>query len=135
MPAHVCVVEPRPSSQAQAASCFSLLLHMVPCSTCHWRLPHQLQRFAQHLAQSQATIQLLTVLPAATCSPPPAGVERNARVGDSAEKRKAEIPIVQLNPGGVLNHKYAAEIAARGSGVAYTVIRCTGARRGVLGRG
>lgn len=34
-----------------------------------------------------------------------AGVERNARIGDDAEARKADIPIVQLNPGGVLNHK------------------------------
>jgi hypothetical protein len=29
-----------------------------------------------------------------------AGVERNARIGDDAEARKRDIPIVQLNPGG-----------------------------------
>ena len=28
-----------------------------------------------------------------------AGVERNARIGDDEEKRKKDIPIVQLNPG------------------------------------
>ena len=37
-----------------------------------------------------------------------AGVERNAKIGDDEERRKADIPIVQLNPGGVLNHKSVA---------------------------
>ena len=55
-----------------------------------------------------------------------AGVERNALVGNDEEKRKAEIPIVQLNPGGILNHKYDGEIAVRASGLPYTVIRPTG---------
>ncbi|GFH14890.1 uncharacterized protein HaLaN_11023, partial [Haematococcus lacustris] len=31
-------------------------------------------------------------------------VERNAIIGDDAEARKRDIPIVQLNPGGTLNH-------------------------------
>lgn len=55
-----------------------------------------------------------------------AGVERNARIGDDAEARKRDIPIVQLNPGGVLNHKYAGEAAVRASGLAYAVVRPTG---------
>jgi uncharacterized protein YbjT (DUF2867 family) len=55
-----------------------------------------------------------------------AGVERNAIVGDDAERRAKEIPIVRLNPGGVLNHKHSAETAVRESGLAYSVIRCTG---------
>ncbi|KAF8071307.1 IP5P13 [Scenedesmus sp. PABB004] len=55
-----------------------------------------------------------------------AGVERNAIIGDDAAARKADIPIVQLNPGGVLNWKYEAEAALRGSGLPYTIIRCTG---------
>jgi len=55
-----------------------------------------------------------------------AGVERNALVGDDAERRRKEIPIVQLNPGGVLNHKLAAEAAVRESGLPYCVVRCTG---------
>lgn len=54
-----------------------------------------------------------------------AGVERNALIGDDEEKRKKDIPIVQLNPGGVLNHKYAGEEIVRGSGLPYTVVRCT----------
>ena len=55
------------------------------------------------------------------------GVERNAVIGDDAEARKADIPIVQLNPGGTLNYKYMGEAAVRGAGVPYTVIRSTGA--------
>ncbi|KAK9814216.1 hypothetical protein WJX72_002437 [[Myrmecia] bisecta] len=55
-----------------------------------------------------------------------AGVERNALIGDDAEARKKDIPIVQLNPGGTLNHKYTGETAVRSSGAAYTVIRATG---------
>ena len=55
-----------------------------------------------------------------------AGVERNARVGDDEAARKKDIPIVQLNPGGILNHKYEGEMAVRASGVSYTVVRPTG---------
>ena len=55
-----------------------------------------------------------------------AGVERNAVVGDDVAARKKEIPIVQLNPGGVLNYKYEGECTARASGFPYSVIRCTG---------
>lgn len=55
-----------------------------------------------------------------------AGVERNAIIGDDPIKRKADIPIVQLNPGATLNHKYAAEIAVRESGYPYCVVRSTG---------
>jgi hypothetical protein len=55
------------------------------------------------------------------------GVERNAIIGDDAAARKRDIPIVQLNPGGVLNYKYDAECALRASGLPYTIIRCTGA--------
>lgn len=55
-----------------------------------------------------------------------AGVERNAIVGDDAKRRAKEIPIVVLNPGGVLNHKLAAEAAVRECGLPYSVIRCTG---------
>ena len=55
-----------------------------------------------------------------------AGVERNALVGDNEEARKKEIPIVQLNPGGILNYKYDGEIAVRSSGLSYSVVRPTG---------
>lgn len=44
----------------------------------------------------------------------------------AAEARKKDIPIVQLNPGGTLNHKYAGETAVRNSGLPYSVIRSTG---------
>lgn len=72
-----------------------------------------------------------------------AGVERNAIIGDDAEARKKDIPIIQLNPGGVLNYKYDAEVKARASGFPYCVVRCTGeewvlrgggSRRGCTGR-
>ena len=56
-----------------------------------------------------------------------AAVERNARIGNDAAARKADIPIVQLNPGGVLNQKYAGETALRASGAAYTILRPVGA--------
>ena len=46
-----------------------------------------------------------------------AGVERNAKIGDDEAARKKDIPIVQLNPGGVLNHKYAGEWAVRTAGL------------------
>ncbi|GLC44733.1 hypothetical protein PLESTB_000970600 [Pleodorina starrii] len=55
-----------------------------------------------------------------------AGVERNAIIGDDELKRAADIPIVQLNPNGTLNHKYTAEIAVRSSGYPYSVVRSTG---------
>jgi uncharacterized protein YbjT (DUF2867 family) len=55
-----------------------------------------------------------------------AGVERNAIIGDDAAARKKDIPIIQLNPGGVLNWKYEAECVIRASGLPYTIIRCTG---------
>ncbi|GMH41098.1 hypothetical protein BSKO_09008 [Bryopsis sp. KO-2023] len=55
-----------------------------------------------------------------------AGVERNAIIGDDKEKRKDQIPIIKLNPGGVLNYKYDGEIALRNSGVPYAIVRSTG---------
>lgn len=57
---------------------------------------------------------------------PLTGVERNAVVGDDVERRKKQIPIVQLNPGSTLNYKYAGEIAIRSSGFPYCVVRSTG---------
>ena len=58
-----------------------------------------------------------------------AGVERNAIIGDDEVARKKDIPIVQLNPGGTLNHKYAGEWAVRSAELPYTVIRSTGGAR------
>lgn len=55
-----------------------------------------------------------------------AGVERNAKIGDDLEARKKDIPIVQLNPGAILNHKYTGENAVRASGLSYAVIRPVG---------
>ena len=55
-----------------------------------------------------------------------AGVERNAIIGDDEVARKKDIPILQLNPGGTLNHKYAGEWAVRSAELPYTVIRSTG---------
>lgn len=55
-----------------------------------------------------------------------AAVERNARIGDDAVLRAADIPIVRLNPGGALNWKYLGEAALRHSGIAYAVVRATG---------
>jgi len=55
-----------------------------------------------------------------------AGVERNARIGDDEEARKREIPIVQLNPGGILNHKYTGEAVVRATGLPYSVVRPCG---------
>eukprot|EP00873_Tetraselmis_striata_P015836 jgi/Tetstr1/436100/TSEL_024948.t1 len=59
-----------------------------------------------------------------------AGVERNARIGDDAEARAADIPIVQLNPGGILNYKYEGECALRASRLSYTIVRPTGLVQG-----
>eukprot|EP00892_Ulva_mutabilis_P007202 jgi/Ulvmu1/4854/UM020_0140.1 len=55
-----------------------------------------------------------------------AGTERNAVIGDDVALRKADIPIVQLNPAGTLNWKYKGETALRASGIAYSIIRPTG---------
>jgi len=44
-----------------------------------------------------------------------AGTERNARIMDESERKK-EIPIVQLNPGGILNWKYKGEDYLRSLG-------------------
>ena len=57
-----------------------------------------------------------------------AGTERNARIGDDAAARAADVPIVRLNPGGALNWKYVGEAAVRGCGLPYAVLRCTGFR-------
>ena len=53
-------------------------------------------------------------------------VERNAAIGDDQEARKRDIPIVQLNPGGILNFKYMGENALRASGLPYSIIRPVG---------
>jgi NAD(P)H-binding len=55
-----------------------------------------------------------------------AGTERNAIIGDDSAARQADIPIVQLNPGGTLNWKYKGEQAVRASGLPYCVVRPTG---------
>jgi NAD(P)H-binding len=55
-----------------------------------------------------------------------AAAERNALIGDNAEARAADIPIVQLNPAGTLNWKYKGEMAVRTSGLPYTILRPTG---------
>ena len=55
-----------------------------------------------------------------------AGVERNILSANDEEMRRKEIPIVRLNPGGVLNWKYFAEMALRNSGLTHSVIRPTG---------
>lgn len=55
-----------------------------------------------------------------------ASTERNALIGDDVAARAADIPIVQLNPSGVMNWKYKGECAVRGSGLAYSVLRPTG---------
>uniref|UniRef100_A0A7S2TGL5 NADH:ubiquinone oxidoreductase intermediate-associated protein 30 domain-containing protein n=1 Tax=Lotharella oceanica TaxID=641309 RepID=A0A7S2TGL5_9EUKA len=54
-----------------------------------------------------------------------AAVERNARI-ETKEQRQADIPIVQLNPQGILNWKYKGEAALRDSGLTYSVIRPCG---------
>jgi len=55
-----------------------------------------------------------------------AAIERNARIGDDAARRAADVPIVRLNPGGALNWKYVGEAALRHSGLSYAVVRATG---------
>ncbi|GAB5353807.1 hypothetical protein AAMO2058_000065500 [Amorphochlora amoebiformis] len=54
-----------------------------------------------------------------------AAVERNARI-ETKEERENEIPIVKLNPNGILNWKYKGENVLRESGLEYAVIRPTG---------
>jgi hypothetical protein len=48
------------------------------------------------------------------------GVERNARIETADDRKACTMPIVQLNPGGTLNHKYFGESAVRNAGVSYT---------------
>ena len=55
-----------------------------------------------------------------------AAVERNALIGDDGDARKKDIPIVQLNPGGILNYKYMGENSLRTSGLSYAVVRPVG---------
>ena len=57
-----------------------------------------------------------------------AATERNARLGDDAAARAADVPIVRLNPGAALNWKYVGEAAVRTCGLPYAVLRCTGFR-------
>mmetsp|Transcript_29539 Transcript_29539/g.40590 ORF Transcript_29539/g.40590 Transcript_29539/m.40590 type:complete len:479 (-) Transcript_29539:32-1468(-) len=54
-----------------------------------------------------------------------AGTERINRLS-TPEQRQRDVPIVQLNPQGILNWKYKGEEALRLSGLPYTVIRATG---------
>lgn len=44
----------------------------------------------------------------------------------SEEERRNDIPIVALNPGGILNWKYKAETRLRKSPLAHSVVRSTG---------
>jgi len=54
-----------------------------------------------------------------------AGTERINVLSTEAERAR-DIPIVALNPQGILNWKYKAEETLRYSGLPYTVIRATG---------
>eukprot|EP00244_Chara_vulgaris_P004348 TRINITY_DN18624_c0_g1_i1.p1 TRINITY_DN18624_c0_g1~~TRINITY_DN18624_c0_g1_i1.p1 ORF type:complete len:623 (-),score=126.34 TRINITY_DN18624_c0_g1_i1:171-1949(-) len=54
-----------------------------------------------------------------------AGVERSARA-KTPEEREKSIPIVKLNPGGILTWKLIAEDALRASGLKYTIVRPCG---------
>ncbi len=69
----------------------------------------------------QSTPTPPTNLPTNPANPPrqPTQVETEA-------DRRAEIPIVQLNPGGILNWKYKAETHLRSAGVPYTILRACG---------
>ncbi|CAM9927282.1 unnamed protein product [Pylaiella littoralis] len=53
-----------------------------------------------------------------------ASAERYHRL--SEEGRKNDIPIVALNPGGILNWKYKAETSLRKSSLRHTIVRSTG---------
>mmetsp|Transcript_15982 Transcript_15982/g.26913 ORF Transcript_15982/g.26913 Transcript_15982/m.26913 type:complete len:680 (+) Transcript_15982:106-2145(+) len=54
-----------------------------------------------------------------------AGTERINKL-ETEEERKRDIPIVQLNPGGILHWKYKAEEELRVSGLDYAIVRATG---------
>ncbi|GBG76854.1 hypothetical protein CBR_g23069 [Chara braunii] len=54
-----------------------------------------------------------------------AGVERSARAKTPDEREKS-IPIVKLNPGGILTWKLIAEDILRASGLKYTIVRPCG---------
>eukprot|EP00471_Norrisiella_sphaerica_P007125 CAMPEP_0184491850 /NCGR_PEP_ID=MMETSP0113_2-20130426/21511_1 /TAXON_ID=91329 /ORGANISM="Norrisiella sphaerica, Strain BC52" /LENGTH=612 /DNA_ID=CAMNT_0026876391 /DNA_START=454 /DNA_END=2292 /DNA_ORIENTATION=- len=54
-----------------------------------------------------------------------ASCERNSRLMN-AEEREADIPIVKLNPNGILNWKYKGEYAVRDSGFPYSIVRPCG---------
>eukprot|EP00898_Chlorokybus_atmophyticus_P001677 jgi/Chlat1/250/Chrsp1S03047 len=54
-----------------------------------------------------------------------AGVERNARVV-TPQDREMQIPIVKLNPGGILTWKLAGEVALRNSSLPYAIVRACG---------
>lgn len=54
-----------------------------------------------------------------------AGTERINKLSNS-EQRAVDIPIVQLNPQGILHWKYKAEEHLRRSGLPYSIIRATG---------
>ena len=57
-----------------------------------------------------------------------AGVTRPAWPEEKKEKLigASDIPIIRLNPGGILGQKVAAEEALRGTGVNYAIVRPTG---------
>lgn len=51
------------------------------------------------------------------------------------EERAKDVPIVQLNPQGILNWKYLAEESLRLSGIDYAIVRPTGLVNGVVENG
>ncbi|CAN0577941.1 unnamed protein product, partial [Ectocarpus sp. 12 AP-2014] len=56
-----------------------------------------------------------------------ASAERYHRCGkDYSTSRSSDIPIVALNPGGILNWKYKAETSLRKSSLRHCVVRATG---------
>ena len=100
------------------------LLRVIACND------HTVMRWSVdlmgHLVQITNGIQAYTEPRPALVFITSAGVERNALIGDDEVARKKDIPIVQLNPGGTLNYKYAGEWAIRTAELPYTVIRSTG---------
>ena len=68
----------------------------------------------KHRSPSGSVVQLVHVSSA--------GPERSARIGERMDLRNEELPIVRMNPGGILNHKFEGNNIVRCSTLPYTIV-------------
>lgn len=127
---------PRATSRPSHRSCFVLVLRpRVPPSLSpglaraltRRRRSHKTSLSCVISAYARLLVQLRvihSIAPLLAPPPTPPALFRHDRL--SEKERETDIPIVALNPGGILNWKYKAETCLRSSPLEYCIVRATG---------